>query len=87
MSKLKEQISELRQNTPKRVQWLLLAAAFVVVLILLTLLLSGGNDNATEIEDATPAEIKIAPDMVNWSDVLSDKKKPKQSRCRRPQMR
>lgn len=75
MSKLKEQISELRQNTPKRVQWLLLAAAFVVVLILLTLLLSGDDNSASEIEDTVPAEIKIAPDMVNWSDVIVGQKK------------
>ncbi|MBQ8368009.1 MAG: TrbI/VirB10 family protein [Alphaproteobacteria bacterium] len=75
MSKLKEQISELRQNTPKRVQWLLLAAAFVVVLILLTLLLSGDDNSASEIEDTVPAELKIAPDMVNWSDVIVGQKK------------
>ena len=38
MIKIKQQISDLRKNTPKHIQWLLLAAAFVVVLILLTLL-------------------------------------------------
>ncbi len=70
MSNFKERFSELRQNTPKRVQWLLLAAAFVVVLILLTLLLSGGSDGDADIDDSVPAEIKISPDMINWSDVI-----------------
>ena len=50
MSKLAKQFSELRQNTPKRVQWLLMAAAFVVVLILLILLFSDGNKSNTKDE-------------------------------------
>lgn len=70
MSKLKEQFSELRKNTPKRVQWLLLAAAFVVVLILLTLLLSGGDKKAETETDSVPVALKITPDMVNWPDVV-----------------
>lgn len=76
MSKLKEQFSELRQNTPKRVQWLLLAVAFVLVIILLTLLLSGG-DNQEDISktDQVPTELKINPDMISWADVLVGDKK------------
>ncbi|MBQ8294342.1 MAG: TrbI/VirB10 family protein [Alphaproteobacteria bacterium] len=70
MSKLKEQFSELRKNTPKRVQWLLLAAAFVVVLILLTLLLSGGDKKTVTETDSVPVTLKITPDMVNWPDVV-----------------
>lgn len=76
MSKLKEQFSELRQNTPKRVQWLLLAVAFVLVIILLTLLLSG-DDNQEDISktDQVPTELKINPDMISWADVLVGDKK------------
>lgn len=76
MSKLKQQFSELRQNTPKRVQWLLLVVAFVLVIILLTLLL-GGGDKQEDISktDQAPTEIKISPDMVNWADVLVGDKK------------
>ncbi len=76
MSKLKEQFSELRQNTPKRVQWLLMGVAFVLVIILLTLLLSGG-DNQEDISktDQVPTELKINPDMISWADVLVGDKK------------
>ncbi len=77
MSKLREQFAELRQNTPKRVQWLLLAAAFVVVLILLTLLLGGGKDE--DANDATSddvvAQLTVTPDMINWADVMVGDKK------------
>ena len=48
MGKLKKQFSDMRANTPKRVQWLLLVAAFVVVIILITLLMSGKNNKKTE---------------------------------------
>ena len=76
MSKLKDQFSELRQNTPKRVQWLLLAVAFVVVIILLTLLLSGGkNQEDLSKTDKAPTILKINPDMVNWADVIVGDKK------------
>ena len=76
MSKLKEQISEMRQNTPKRVQWLLLGVAFVVVIILLTLLM-GGKSKQEDISktDSAPNELKIEPDIINWADtVVGDKK-------------
>ena len=33
MNKLKQQFSDLRKNTPKHIQWLLLAAAFVVLAV------------------------------------------------------
>ncbi|MBE6460530.1 MAG: hypothetical protein E7007_01310 [Alphaproteobacteria bacterium] len=76
MSKLKEQFSELRQNTPKRVQWLLLAVAFVLVIILLTLLISG-DESQEDISktDQVPTELKINPDMISWVDVLVGDKK------------
>ena len=76
MSKLKDQFLELRQNTPKRVQWLLLAVAFVVVLILLTLLISNDkNQEDISKTDQAPTELKISPDMINWADVLVGDKK------------
>ena len=50
MNKLKQQFSDLRKNTPKHIQWLLLAAAFVVVLILLTLLLTHKEEKKLENE-------------------------------------
>ncbi len=77
MNKIKQKFSELRKSTPRRVQWLLLGAAFVVTLILLTVLLSEKSDNSTEIAtaNAAPAELKIAPDMINWADVIVGEKK------------
>lgn len=76
MAGIKQRISELRQNTPKRVQWLLLAAAFVVVLILLTLLLSGRDKHADiSTSEAAQVELKITPDMINWADVVVGEKK------------
>ena len=76
MTSIKEQFSELRQNTPKRVQWLLLAVAFVLVIILLTLLISG-DESQEDISktDQVPTELKINPDMINWADVLVGDKK------------
>ena len=78
MSKLKEQISDLRENTPKNTQWLLMLVAFVLVVILLTLLLSGsGKKKQADISktDLVPAELKISPKNVNWADVLVGDKK------------
>ena len=79
MSNFRQQFSELRQNTPKRVQWLLLAAAFVVVLILLTLLLSGDDEHDEKTQNAktdrVPIELNINPDMINWADVVVGQKK------------
>jgi type IV secretory pathway VirB10-like protein len=68
MANLRTQFSELRQNTPKHVQWLLLAAAFIVVLILLTLLLRGGKKDVVTPPDAPQAAISINPDSVDWTD-------------------
>ena len=77
MSKFKQQISEMRKNMPRHIQWLLLGAAFVVVLILLTILVGGKGDNNKEIAatNAVAAELKIKPDMINWADVIVGEKK------------
>ena len=69
---LKTKLAGLKQEMPKRVQWLLMLTAFVLVLILLMLLF--GNDsnkkaNLNDVEKAT-AEIKIEPDIINWAEVL-----------------
>ena len=76
MSKLRQQISDIRKNTPKRVQWLLMAVAFIVVIILLTLLVGGDNKtpNAVPVAKIAP-ELKIDPDMINWADVKVGEKK------------
>lgn len=70
MSKFKEKFSELRNNTPRRVQWLLMAVAFIVVIILLTLLFSGNDKNDADIAatSAGPASLVIEPDLINWAD-------------------
>lgn len=60
MKNIKQQFSDLRNNTPKHVQWLLLAAAFIVVLILLTLLLSGRDKSeASAVTDDESTELKL----------------------------
>ena len=77
MASIKEQISQLRKNTPKPVQWLLLVVAFVVVLILLTLLVSG--DDAPEdlsSKDTVAPEIKLNPDKpINWTGTVVGEKR------------
>ena len=70
MKNFKQQFLEMRNNTPKRVQWLLLAAAFVVVLILLTLLLSGGDNDDVIESDNLQVALKADPDMITWTDVI-----------------
>ena len=70
MSKLKQQFSDLRKNTPKHIQWLLLAAAFVVVLILLTLLLARDEEKALENAEDTPITVNLSPDTIEWINVI-----------------
>ena len=75
MSKIKQQFIDLKKSTPKHIQWLLLAAAFVVVLILLTLLFSSDKKSKLPDTDTVVAELKIAPDAVDWSNVIVGDKK------------
>ena len=70
MKSIKKQFSDLRKNTPKHVQWLLLAAAFVVVLILLTLLLTHEEDTAIENAEDIPITVLITPDAIDWPSVM-----------------
>ena len=54
MEKAAKMMADWRNNTPKRVQWILLVVAFVVVLILMTLVLTGGEkEKKIEEIDAT----------------------------------
>ena len=70
MNKFKKTFVDWRNNTPKRVQWLLLAVAFVVVLILMTLLLTGNKSNKKiESVDSAPVNLVITPDTLDWADV------------------
>lgn len=69
MNNLKKQFSDLRKNTPKHIQWLLLAAAFVVVLILLTLLMTRRDtEELTTVEDVA-IQLNIEPDTIDWTNV------------------
>ena len=70
MNKLKKQFSDLRKNTPKHIQWLLLAAAFVVVLILLTLLLAHSEEEKLENADEIKINLNITPDTIDWANVI-----------------
>ena len=69
MTNLKQQFSDLRKNTPKHIQWLLLAAAFVVVLILLTLLLTHKEEEKLENAEEVAINLSIFPDTVDWANV------------------
>lgn len=76
MSKLKQQFTEMRENTPRYVLWLLMAAAFVVVAILIMLLWGGGDTRDSTVDaNSVPAQLTIEPDMVNWADVVVGDKK------------
>lgn len=68
MNKIKQQFSDMRKNTPKHIQWLLLAAAFIVVLILLTLLMTGGDKKPVEDTESVPVQLRIEPDVIDWAD-------------------
>jgi len=76
MSKLKQQFQNIRNSTPKSVQWLLLGATFVVVLILLTLLMTGGKNKVTKhTREEIPVKITLSTDMVDWANVTVGTKK------------
>ncbi len=78
MANIKKQFADLRQSTPKHVQWLLLAAAFVVVVILLTLLLSGKDkEQQAAIKAAVPVNLMLRPELskVEWSDTVVGQKR------------
>lgn len=70
MNKFKQQISDLRKNTPKHVQWLLLAAAFIVVLILLTLLLTKKEEEKIENSDDIAITLNVSPDTIEMTNVI-----------------
>ncbi|MBR4475364.1 MAG: TrbI/VirB10 family protein [Alphaproteobacteria bacterium] len=77
MNKIKQQFLNMRDATPKHVQWLLLGAAFVVVLILFTLLMTGNNKQKTPTvtKDEIPVKITLSSDTVDWSNVTVGTKK------------
>ncbi len=75
MKSLKQQFIEIKENTPKHIQWILLGAAFVVVIILLVLLLGHkssdnvANENINEniFMDANPKTIDLTETEVGKS--------------------
>ena len=76
MSKLKQQFQNIRNSTPKSVQWLLLGATFVVVLILLTLLMTDGKNKVTKhAREEVPVKITLSADTVDWANVTVGTKK------------
>ena len=75
MSKIKQQFSEMRKNTPKRIQWLLLVAAFIVVLILLTLMFTGSDEESIAQTDSVPVDLVITPDEIEWGNIIVGEKK------------
>lgn len=73
MKKIKKAFSNWRENTPKKMQWVLLALAFVVVLIMLTLLFTNNKDDKViNIVEAKPINLIINPDTISWADVMVD---------------
>lgn len=75
MKKLKQQFIDLKNSTPKHLQWLLLAAAFIVVLILLTLVFGGEKKEDISNTQKVAAKLIIDPDMIDWSNVTVGQKK------------
>ena len=65
MKKLKQQFIDLKNSTPKHLQWLLLAAAFIVVLILLTLVFGGDKKEDISNTKKVAAKLVIDPDMID----------------------
>ena len=75
MSKLKQQFLNMRDSTPKHIQWLLLGAAFIVVLILLTLLITGHHNKAkANKHEDIPINITLSTDTVDWANSVVGKK-------------
>lgn len=76
MSNFKEQFRQLRQNTPKHIQWMLLAAAFVVVLILLTMIWGDKENKAPSDDGAIVPELILNPDTpIDWTETeIGDEK-------------
>lgn len=76
MSKLTQHISNLRKNTPKHIQWILVVAALVVALVLVALLVGGKKDGTIKIpekveETVVEPILKIEPDeTIDWSQTF-----------------
>ena len=75
MNKIKQQLIDLKNNMPKRLQWLLLAAAFIVVLILLTLIFSDDKKSDISPDSKVAAKLIIDPDMIDWTNVMVGQKR------------
>ena len=69
MKNLKQQFEELKNNTPKHVQWILLGAAFVVVIILLVLLLGHKSNNVPSENMNENISFRLEPQMIDLTGV------------------
>ena len=69
MKNLKQQFEDLKNNTPKHVQWILLGAAFVVVIILLVLLLGHKSNNASDEKMNENVSFTLEPQVIDLTDI------------------
>ena len=68
MKSLKQQFIELKDSTPKHVQWILLGAAFIVVIILLFLLLGHKPDNTQNEEINENISVTLNPQEIDLTN-------------------
>lgn len=68
MKSLKLQFKELKESTPKHIQWILLGAAFVVVIILLVLLLGHKSSKTTTDVMNENISFDVDPQTVSFKD-------------------
>ncbi len=75
MNKIKMQFSQLRNTTPKYVQWLLLLAAFLVVIILFTLMMTGSKKAPVIEKESTAVKITVSDENIDWAATKVGQKK------------
>ena len=69
MKTLKQQFIEIKSNTPRHIQWILLGAAFVVVIILLALLLGHKSDDANNVNMNENVSFEVEPNVISLTNV------------------
>lgn len=69
MKSIKQQFIELKNSTPKHIQWILLGAAFVVVIILLVLLLGNKSNTTSENKANENISFDVEPETIQLNEV------------------